>query len=447
MARDDGGERDAGKNGKTTRRRSKAAAGAGTLRQRPNGLWEARIRLPDGRRKSLYAATQGEARRLLSQATHDRDRGLPIIGDERQTLGAYLHAWVKRKRANLAPSTARRYDELLRYVTRAYGDMRLTALTPTHLVTLYQRLQEAAPAGNGLSSSTVKRIHAALHAALHDAVTLGVVASNITERVPDPPQNRRYTVEPLTAEEAQRVLEAARGDRLEALYVLALATGARIGELLGLTWQAAQLDAERPHINIVASLRAAAPPESQDGTTSDQPIQPIQPIQPRRRAKPGASQRWELGATKTSGSRRVVNLPSIAVEALRAHRKRQLAERLQAGPLWVERDLVFCDATGGYLDKSGIPRYHLYPLLDRAGVRRVRFHDLRHTAATLLLEAGIGLKAVSGQLGHASVNTTGNIYGHQTAAMRAEVADTLGAILSKTSKTSKKRSDPSGDGR
>lgn len=291
----------------------------------------------------------------------------------------------------------------------------------------------------GLSSSTVQRVHAALHAALRNAVKLGLMQSNPTERV-DAPRNARFVVEPFTAPEARQLLEAAHGERLEALYVLALTTGARLGELLGLTWNAVSLDGPRAGIlEIRASLRVKGS-HTTPKTTPDIPATPSRATsrsdpptprseQPQQPQQPQRLERWELGPTKTSGSHRTVHLPPLALDALRAHRARQLAERLAAGSLWEDRDLVFCDELGGFLDKSGVSRYSLHRILEKAGLPRKRFHDLRHTAATLLLETGVGLKAVAGQLGHASISTTGNVYGHITRSMRDEVASALGDAL------------------
>ena len=234
--------------------------------------------------------------------------------------------------------------------------------------------------------------------ALDHAVKLGVLVANVTGRV-DAPKLRRPPIEPFKADEAQRLLEAAQGDRLEALYVVAVATGMRLGELLALTWR--QVDLDGHTLRVVASLQRVS--ATHDG--------------------------WAVGEPKTEHSRRQIELPPSAVTALRAHRARQLAERVALADVWRDQDLVFCDALGGYLNPQHITKTQLQAVLRRAGLPRRRFHDLRHTAATLLIAAGVPLIVVSKMLGHTTIRITADIYGHVTVEMQRDAARAMEAIL------------------
>lgn len=372
--------------------------GEGSIRQRLDGVWEARLTLPDGRRKSFYDKSRQVVAKRLSEALRDRDRGLPIIGDERQTVAQYLALWLEQKRPYVRYGTWRSYEQQARRMQLYIGDLRLTKLTAQHVAQMYARLQTPKAAGGaGLSASSVHHAHVALRQALDEAVKQGALARNVTDLV-DAPQQRRPIIKPYSQNEAQRLLAAAQGDRLEALYVLAITGGLRIGELLGLTWR--HVDLQAGSLQVVATLA---------------------------RAPSG----WALGEPKTQRSRRTVMLTPLAVEALRAHRARQVAERLAVADVWVDRDLVFCDTLGGTLNPESLSRYAFLQLIARAGVPRRRFHDLRHTAATLMLKAGVPLKVVSEMLGHTTIAITADVYGHVTAEMQRDAARAMQEMLAR----------------
>lgn len=390
----------------------KRGNGEGSVYQRSDGMWIASLVLVDGKRKTFSSKRRQVVARKLAEALRDREKGLTIITDERLTVGAYLAQWLDRMTPprRVRPSTHRQYTHSLAHIISAYGDLRLTRLTAAHLTTLYARLQRPEPPADGgkttrpLSATTVHLAHTVLRKALGDAVKLDLIPANVTDRV-DAPKARRPPIEPLTPEETQRFLEAVQGERLEALYILAIATGMRIGELLGLTWRHVDLEAGR--LSVVATLQRAPGP-----------------------GKTGAD-RWELAKPKTKSSQRSIRLSPLAVDALRAHRKRQLAERLAVADVWADRDLVFCDELGDFLNAITIERYPYQRALARAGIPHKRFHDLRHTAATSYLAQGHSLKAVSAMLGHSSIAITGDIYAHVTGAMEDALTATMDAILSR----------------
>jgi integrase len=203
----------------------------------------------------------------------------------------------------------------------------------------------------------------------------------------------------LSADEARILLAAVEGDRLEALYVLALTTGMRRGELLALRWTDVDLHARAPAVHVRATLRY----QNADTYFFDPP--------------------------KTDKSRRRIGLSSTALEALRAHRTRQLEERLAVGVVWRDEDLVFCTPIGGALCGNHFSERDFQALLTRAGLPRIRFHDLRHTCATLLLRRGVHPKVVSELLGHSTVTMTLDRYSHVLPDMQQAAMEAMDGIL------------------
>lgn len=192
------------------------------------------------------------------------------------------------------------------------------------------------------------------------------------------------------------LLQAIEGDPLEALYLLALTTGMRQGELLSLKW--ADVDLEAGHVQVRSSVR-----KGKEGFVFSEP--------------------------KTSASRRQVALTMSAVAALYRHRACQLEQRMADGPLWQDNDLVFPDVFGMPFNGITLLRREFLPLLKRAGLPLIRFHDLRHTAATLMLLKGAHPKIVSEMLGHASVSITLDLYSHVLPNMQREAAETMDQLL------------------
>jgi integrase len=370
---------------------SKRGNSEGSLTKRADGRWEARISLSDGTRKSFYAKTRQEAARRLAEAMRDRDRGLPITG-ERQTVAQFLSVWLETIRPTVGVGTWKRYEEIVRlHLIPAIGAHSLAKLSPQNVQALYAAKLEA-----GLSTTTVHHIHAALHLALESAVSLDLVARNVTDRV-TAPKMRRHEMEVLSPKQSRTLLNAISGDELEALYVLALTTGMRQGELLALKWRDIDLDAEWLRIHAtVRKLRGAfiyAPP-------------------------------------KTKRSRRGVALTTMAIEALKRHGVRQAEAKAIVGPAWQDNDLVFADAVGGPLEGRHVLRHYFRPLLQAAGLPPIRFHDLRHTTATLLLAQGIHPKVVSEMLGHTTIGITLDTYSHVLPEMQREAATSLDQLLS-----------------
>ncbi len=372
---------------------ARRANGEGTISQRRDGRWWARITLPDGRRKAFYGKTRQEVAQQLAQALHARHQGLPLAS-ERQTVGQYLTWWLTTAQPTLRPRTYARYQQLVRlHLGPGLGAIPLARLGPPQVQAFLQ-----AKRAEGLSPRTVQFLHAVLRRALGQAERWGLVARNVA-RLVSPPRVERPEVQPLTVAEARRLLEAARGDRLEALYTVALALGLRQGEALGLRWQ--DIDLHQGTLTVRYQLQRHA----------------------------GA---FSLVEPKTARSRRTLTLPAVALEALRQHRARQAEARLRAGPLWQPPawapDLVFTTGVGTPLDARNVVR-HYHRLLQRAGLPRLRFHDLRHTAASLLLAQGVSLRVVMETLGHSQISLTANLYTHVVPALQREAAARMDAAL------------------
>jgi integrase len=224
----------------------------------------------------------------------------------------------------------------------------------------------------------------------------GLVPRNVTEAV-KAPRRPRKEMNALTLEQARAFLEASQGDRLQALYLLALHTGARQGELLGLRWDDVDLEAGRLSLRRTLSGAKGGP----------------------------------TFTTPKNDKSRSVRLTAKAVEGLRAHRERQLEEREMLAGLWQDHGLVFCTTKGTPLSRHNVHTRSFKPLLERAGLPRAfRFHDLRHRFATLMGSSGGHAKVVQEMLGHATINVTLDLYSHVLPDMQEEAMDRLGALLS-----------------
>ena len=347
---------------------------------------------PDGKRRYVSAKRKGDAERALRQVMTDADRGL-VFEAGTLTVEDYLNRWpTDSVKDTVRGTTFERYEQITRkHIIPEVGRVKLKALTLAHVRGLYKAKLES-----GLSPRTVQYVHVTLHKALKQAEHDGLVPRNVTKAV-RPPQVRREEMRPLTPDQVGVLFGAARGARLEALYVLAVTTGLRQGELLGLKWEDVDLD------NGTLRVRRALT------TAKGGPV---------------------LAAPKTKGSRRTVKLPPTASEALKGHLGRQLEEIDAAGPLWCENGLIFASEAGEPLDRRYVTTHLFKPLLERASLPQVRFHDLRHTCATLLLSKNVNPKVVSEMLGHASIAITLDTYSHVLPTMQDSAARAMEEALS-----------------
>jgi integrase len=342
------------------------------------------------RQKRLTAPTKREVEELAAKHIQSMSEG-SYAESSRLTLAEYLDRWLASLGQSVRPSTRRRYTDLMRqHVIPIIGHVRLSQLAPLHIQQLHADRLAA-----GLSPTTVAFLHFTLHRALKQAQRWNVVARNVTELV-DAPRKARPEHQTWTAAQVAAFLAVADADEQAAFWRLSLLTGMRRGELLGLKWD--DLDLAKGALAVRRSLS---------------------------RGEKGS---FEPGAPKTASGRRAVALPSSATEALRAHRARQLAHRLEVGGAYQDQGYVFTSAEGHPLHPNSVA-YKFARLTARAKLPRVRLHDLRHTSATLSLTNGEHPKIVQERLGHSGIAITLDRYSHVTMDMQRAAAERLDALL------------------
>jgi integrase len=336
----------------------------------------------------------------MAQALREQQLGFPVGADDRQTVATFLGRWLEDAvRPTVRASTYARYEGLVRvHLIPAIGRERLAKLSPQQV----QAMMNAKLAA-GLSPRTVGHLRAVLRRALNQAYRWGLVARNVATLV-DAPRVAHHELTPLDPAQALAFLEAARGDRLEALYVLALTTGLRQGELLGLRWQDVDLEAVDPV------------------------TQERQPTLTVRQALQRVGGRPQFVEPKSSRARRSIALPGIVIPALREHRNRQRFEQRWAGTRWQDWGLVFASTIGTPLDGTNVT-HRLQVILERAGLPRQRFHDLRHGAASLHVAAGTPMRQVQELLGHSDYRLTANLYAHVAPVVARDTAARMDAVL------------------
>ena len=394
----------------------KRGHGEGTV-YRNRGRWAGALTIDiaaDGtqRRRYVYGDTRREVLARLDDLRRQRDAGRLIATTRGLTVAEYFSEWAAGTVAHqvaigeLRESTADNYLDLAdRMILPYLGRHRLEELKPVHLREWLAALRRTTTArGRPYSSRTVQLAHAILRRALNDAVRDEVVPRNVALLV----RSGRVTsrdVEPLRPDELRRLLAASPGDRLHALWLLLISLGLRRGEALGLHWD--DIDLERRTLSVRRSLQRRRTDER----------------------TPSGRRRGHLVEvdTKTASSVRTISLPSVLVEALIAHRARQETE-IAIAPVWVDPNLVFTTQLGTWLDPRNVYGYW-HALCDRAGVRRCRPHDLRHTAASVLLMQGADMRTVMEILGHTRMATTSDLYTHVLAEVKADAAQRMDTFL------------------
>lgn len=346
----------------------------------------------------FYGKDRAAAKARLTAALRAVEDGRPLP-DQRQTFGAYLEQWVATlPSASIKPSTCRYYTRYVRYhlLTSDLAGKPLARLEPADLRRFY-----AEKLATRLSSTSVHHLHATIHVALNQAVADGTVARNVASLVgrSHRPKVRSREMTTIAADdEPTRFIDAARGERLEALLVVAITTGMRQGELRALRWKDVALD--RDVLAVTGSVTGTARAAMTIGTPK-------------------------------SGRTRSIALGQLTVQALREHRRRQVEEQLLVGSEWRDRGLVFCTEFGEFLPTNTMVLL-LHRTLARAGLPRIRFHDLRHTAATLMLTKGVHPKIVSEMLGHSTTAITLDLYSHVTPHMQQSAAETIDRALTRS---------------
>jgi integrase len=367
----------------------------GSIYKRPDGRWCAQVNLGyvNGKRKRkyLYGDTRAEVAKQMTTILRDVQQGIPVA-TERLTVAAFLDRWLEDYvKPSVRPSTYADYETTARLRLKpALGRIGLTRLTAQDV---QKMMNEGIRAG--MPVATIRHARLILGIALGRATKWQLVAINAASLV-EAPRTEQSEVRPLTPEQTMKLLKSIRGDRLEALYTVAVAIGLRRGEALGLTWDCIDFDAAT--LTVRFQLQRI-----------DKALVRVEP--------------------KTARSRRTVALPSVVVDALRRHKIRQLEERLLAGSRWQDSGYVFTTTIGTPLDGRSVTRFFA-DALTRAELPHVRFHDPRHGCATLLLMRGASLRAIMETLGHSQIAVTANIYAHVGETIKRETAAMMDAALS-----------------
>ncbi len=369
-------------------------AGEGSIYRRADGKWTASVNLGwEGgkrRRRVVYGRSQAEVRGKLRELLYGIDAGLPVP-DAQLTVGELLERFLNDVAPDrVGPSTLENYRLIAKHhLIPTLGRKKLAKLTPAEVQSLLRAKIEA-----GYSPRTVRLIRGLLVQCISQAERWGIVARNVA-RLTDGPNLARAEGRTLSPTQARELLEAARGGRLEACYVVLLALGLRKGEALGIAWN--DIDLDKGLLTVRQALKRVG----------------------------GAI---TLGNVKTAGSRRTINLPDEVADSLRAHRDRQAGERLSAGASWIDSGLVFTTALGTPIDPSNFRR-QFDKVCAKAGLVGWHPHELRHSAASIMLAAGVPLEVVSRVLGHASIRITADVYGHIMDPQRQQAADAMSAML------------------
>ena len=318
--------------------------------------------------------TKKDAEKRLSELLHQLDNGT-FIKPGKITLAEYLERWLADyAKPNLSPRGFERYESIVRvHLTPNLGNISLTQLKPEHLQKHYSAMEN-----NGLSALTVKYHHTVIHKGLQTAIKWGLLNRNAADGV-DVPPSRHYEAQTWDDFEVRRFLEVTKDSQYFPLFHTGLYTGMRRNELLGLRWF--DIDFLFSQVSVSRSLH-----HLKDGS-------------------------YVFTPPKSKKSKRTIELSPDAIHVLRGHRERQEAMRTTIGKPLTDNDLVFSTPEGKPLRPNTISRAWTI-LAAKAGVKVIRFHDARHTHASLLLKAGVHPKIVQERLGHASIQITLDTYSH-----------------------------------
>jgi integrase len=354
---------------------------------------------PDSKRQRKWHSgyrTRKDAERARVELLTRVEQGSYVEPSRLTVAGFLLEQWLPSLAGQVRPTTLHGYrTNLQRYVLPALGGLTLQHLTPAHLDALYgSLLARGGKGGRPLSARTVQAIHMTIRKALGDAARWGMIVRNVAE-LASPPRPRRVEMQTWTAEELRAFLEHVQGERLYAVWMLAASTGMRRGEVLGLRWRDVDLDRAR------ASVRQTLVLAGRQVVTSE---------------------------PKTSRGRRPIALDPRTLSALRAWRRAQAAERLAWGSAWADSGLVFTREDGTPIHPEWLSDAFEWRV-KVAGLPRIRFHDLRHTHASLGLAAGIPVKVMSERLGHTSSSFTADAYQHVTPALEEQAASTVARLV------------------
>lgn len=344
-----------------------------------------------GKRIEKSFKTKTEAREWLKQTISQIDSGLSFQGAQYST-SKYFQDWLVSKKNYIRTNTYKQYEQIVKqHINPALGQIKLRELTPIILQQFYNYKIEI-----GTSENTVALIHRVLRCALRQAHNMGLIVRNpiLSVKCPKPARKEMKT---LNETQVRNLLLAAKGTGLEALLHITVTTGLRMGEVIGLKWE--DLDMTSGTLRVQRQVQR----EKNKGLVFSQP--------------------------KSTKSRRVIILGPTAILKLKHHYHQQHWSRLIAGDRWEENDLIFPNTIGKPMEHNRLLK-DFKEILKLAGLPIIRFHDLRHTAATLMLQAGIHPKIVQETLGHADISLTMNTYSHALPTLQKEAAEKMDELVS-----------------
>jgi len=363
----------------------------GSIFKRKNGTWRAQV-TAGGKRLSYSGKTRSECQAWIRSTLHQVDNGLTF--DKAQvTVEEFLRNSLASAKSSLRYTTWQQYSQTIRdHILPSLGDTKIVKLRPDVIQALYDNKVE-----EGVGLRTIQLTHAVLRRFLNRAVKLGLLPNNPSD-VTSPPKPQQKEMHILDDSQVQRLIITAKTTQIRnlALYQLAIATGMRQGELLGLKWQ--DVDWQQRTLHIQRQLKYI----SDNGPVFSQ--------------------------LKTRSSARTIVIGKETMSLLKEHQQRQFNEITRMGKRWQDHDLVFPSTIGTPFNPRNLFRQYK-SLLNEAGVPSIRFHDLRHTAASLMLNHGIPVLIVSKRLGHAKPSITLDIYGHLIPSMQEQVAKMMDEVI------------------
>lgn len=372
---------------------SRSAAGAGSIRQRPDGRWEGRLTVgvdaATGKtiRRSVYGSTQKEVRQALTNLQKDVDSGT-YLTPQKSTVESWLTEWLETFcKTKLKPLSYAKYLATAKnHIIPSLGSIKLQDLRGIHVQKLYNKMIDS-----GLSPKTVRDAAAVLRKALNIAIKQGFISSNPCDSA-ELPKIERKQIKPLSDAEIPLFLKEIDNHPMRNAFALCLFAGLREGECLGLSWS--QIDFENQRIIVNQQLQ-------------------------KERKKGGV---YYISDTTKGGKERTISPPDIAFTYLVDQKRKQASLRLAAGYIWDNpQDLVFTNETGRYID-IGVFYKHFKKIASAIGRPDARPHDLRHTAATVAISSGSDIKSVQDLLGHATASFTLDVYAHVSDTMRKDTA-------------------------
>jgi integrase len=352
------------------------------------------------KRIAFYGKTRQEVAEQLARSLSDMGRGT-FVSPHKLTVGEWLDTWLEQyKKPSVRPATYNSYATIIRFHLRpSLGHIPLKDLRPDQVQRFYNDKREA-----GLSPRTVRYLHTIIHAALKQALKNQLLTRNVSEATTRPGGKTRK-MRPLSLDELHQFLASVKDDPLFGAMFLEFGTGVRRGEILGLRWGDLDLDDGVFHVRqTLIRIR------NHDAIEGDRKTRLI------------------FQEPKTEPSRRTLPIPEEVIEALKRHKAQQAQERLLMGEVYEDHGLVFCQTNGRPIDPRNFTR-HFERLLAQAGLPKIRFHDGRHTFATLMLELGESPKTVQTMLGHTKIATTLDIYSHVSLDLEKKAAARLNAVL------------------